>query len=318
MRFTKIPNDGASWDSALCYAIETESSNPSDVVVEIVDAISGELMGVRRLYGITEAEIDIAPYVRRAIGVATLSTATLQLSPSARKVVVRVGDVEAPVRLYYRATIDLSRPHIISSMEHQRVVGCGEVIRYTLYAKREVRVTVSDKSLLSPVRFAALDTFGLPVELAIDTSSYKGDSVPITVEITCDNLEVYTMDYAVMEPSAGGCRLAWYNSDGGIECYTFPRVIRSSIESTLMTQIHGAIPRLRTAAVRYRLISAMERSKEIERILGIVLSPDIFECNGKECRSVKLLSRNIAFDDHGGLRRIELEIEKGWRRELWS
>lgn len=316
MKFVKIPEDGASWDSPLCYTIATELSEPSDVVVEIVDAISGEQMGVRRLYGITEAEIDIAPYVRGAIGVAVLSTATLQLSPVARRVVVRVGDVEAPSRLYYRTKVDVSTPHILSSTEQPRVVACGDAIRLTLFAKSEVRVTVRNLSILSPVAFQALVTCGMPVELAVDTSSYRGGSVSIMVEINCDRSVVFSLDYTVVEPSAGGCRLAWYNTKGGIECYTFPRMVQKSLESQLMTDVVGVAPRLRSVVARYSLLSAMERTEEVKRILDIVLSPDLYECTGKECRSVRLLDRAIAFDDHGGLRRIELNIEKSWRREL--
>ena len=56
MRFISIPQNGSSWRGRLPYCFTTGSSEPSDVVVEIVDATSSELLGTRRLYGVTEAE----------------------------------------------------------------------------------------------------------------------------------------------------------------------------------------------------------------------------------------------------------------------
>lgn len=67
MNFVKLPENGASWAESLCYTIDTESSEPQDLVVEILDRYGGSVIGTKRLYSVTVAEIDIAPYVRSAV-----------------------------------------------------------------------------------------------------------------------------------------------------------------------------------------------------------------------------------------------------------
>ncbi|MBQ8493476.1 MAG: hypothetical protein IJ464_04265 [Alistipes sp.] len=316
MNFVKIPENGASWTGTLCYTIATGLDLPSDVSVEIVDAISGELLGRRRLYSITEAEFDIAPYVRNAVADATPSSETIALSPSARCVVVRAGGVESPRRMFYRAAVDCAKAHMLSSAKQPSVVARGDAIRLTLFARSAVRVTVVNKSVPSPIALSTINTEGMPVEVAISTSSYTGLSDTISVTIVLDNMYTLSYVYNIIEPAPLCRRIAWYNTEGGIECYTFPRSVRESVGAELMANISGHAPRLRGIVARYRLLSAVEMREEVERIVGIVFSPEVFECSDKECSRVKLVDRTIAFDDHGGLRRVELNIEKEWGQRL--
>ena len=65
MKFVSIPNYGASWREALNYSFSTETSEPQDIKVEVVDARSSELLGEMRLYGVTKGVVNIAPYVAR-------------------------------------------------------------------------------------------------------------------------------------------------------------------------------------------------------------------------------------------------------------
>lgn len=316
MKFVKIPENGASWDVALCYTIATGQNLTSDVSVEVVDAASGEILGTRRLYGILEAEIDIAPYVRNAVGEATPSSATISLSPSARRIVVRAGGVESEERVFYRTPLDCSTPHLLSSTNQPSVVERGDVIRLTVFAQSEVRVSVTDRRITTIENFSAISNRGMPVEIAISTTSFKGYNIPIRVKIVCDRQQTYTLDYTVVEPTGTSYRIAWYNPEGGIECYTFPRSVRESLGAELMTEIRGRTPRLRGVVARYRLVSAFEKREEVERIAKVIFSPEVFECSGTECSPLKLADRHIVFDDHGGLRRVELSVEKEWTRGL--
>lgn len=316
MKFVKIPENGASWDVALCYTIATEQNQPSDVCVEVVDAISGEILGTRRLYGIIQAEIDIAPYVRNAVGAATPSSAKIALSPSARCIVVRAEGVDSPERVFYRAPLDCSTPHMLSDTNQPAVVERGDVIRLTAFAQSEVRVSASDRRVTAIENFSAINSRGMPVEIAISTSSFAGDNVPIRVKVVCDRAQTYIFDYTVVEPTSTSYRIAWYNPKGGIECYTFPRSARKSLEAELMTEIRGRAPRLRGVVARYRLVSAFEKREEMERIAMVIISPEVFECRGEECNALKLADRKITFDDHGEMRRMELIVEKEWRGGL--
>lgn len=312
MRFLKIPENGASWNAALCYTMATERGLKDDMVVEVIDAISGEVLGTRRLYGITTAEIDIAPYVRNAIGVATLTTAILELSPSARAIIVRANGVDAEQRIFYRAKLHTTSPHILSSLKQPSVVAHGDVIRITAFATEEVRVSVEDKRIVEAEVVSAIQSKGMPVEIAVQTSLYVGHNVPIRVKVTCDRGYTYTFDCTIVEPTEASYRIAWYNTEGGIECYTFPRGVRESLGAEMAAEIRGRASRLRGVVARYRLVSAFEARDEVERIAGVIFSPEVYECKGVESSVVKLLDREIRYDDHGGLRRVELGVEKEW------
>lgn len=316
MKFVKIPENGASWDVALCYTIATEGRTASDVSIEVIDAISGEILGTRRLYSILEAEIDIAPYVRNAVGEATPSSATISLSPSARCIVVRAGGVESAERVFFRAQLDCSTPHLLSDTNQPTAVERGDVIRLTVFAQSDVRVSVTDRRITAVESISAISTRGMPVEIAISTSSFKGYNVPIRVNVVCDLRQTYTLDYTVVEPSATSYRIAWYNPEGGIECYTFPRSVRESMGAELMTEIRGRTPRLKGVVARYHLVSSFEKREEVERISKVIFSPEVFECREAECSPLKFTDRHIVFDDHGGLRRVELSVEKEWTRGL--
>lgn len=312
MKFVKIPENGASWAEPLCYTINTESTLPKDLVVEIVDDSAGEVIGTKHLYGVTEAEIDIAPYVRRSIS-ATLPAAgsNIAISPSARSITVRVEGVSSAARVFFRAKIDCSVGHMLSSLQQQSVVARGEVIRLTVYGQEIVRAWFIDKRTMSYSPMTAIRTAGLPVEIAVPTNMFTGGSVPISVEVQCDGGEPSVFNYTITEPEASTMRVAWHNADGGVECYTFPAAVRMRYEAELDATVErrATLP----ATMRYRLLSAYESREQMERLIGIVASPEVYECQGDRCEPLKLVSRKIEFDDHGALRRMELIVEKSGR-----
>lgn len=316
MKFVKLPKNGASWDGALSYTIATSDGMTGDAVVEVVDAISGATLGTRRLYGISRAEFDVAPYVRNAIGEATPLSATLSRSPSARKIIVRANGVESEERLFFRATLDTSAPQILSATKQSSVVAHGAKICLTVFAQEEVRLTIVDRRATTSETYSAIATSGMPVDIAVATSFYAGDNIPLTLKIVCDRKQTYTLDYTIVEPTSSSYSIAWYNTQGGIESYTFPRAVRESIGAELMSAVRGRAPRLRGVVARYRLLSAFERQEEVERLVGVIFSPEVFEVGDEGCSRVVLENRTISFDDHGGLRRVELCVKKEWSRGL--
>lgn len=315
MKFVKIPENGASWAEPLCYTINTESTLPKDLVVEIVDESAGEVIGIKHLYGVTEADIDIAPYVRRSIS-ATLPAegSHITISPSARSITVRVEGVSSAARVFFRAKIDCSVGHMLSSFQQQSVVARGEVIRLTVYGQEIVRAWSIDKRTMSYSPVTEIRTAGLPVEIVVQTNMFTGGSVPISVEVQCDGGVPSVFNYTITEPEASTMRVAWHNADGGVECYTFPMAVRMKYEAELsvidaIAQRHAMLP----ATMRYRLLSAYESREQMERLIGIVASPEVYECRGDRCEPLQLVSRKIEFDDHGALRRMELIVEKSGR-----
>lgn len=309
MQFVKIPNNGATWQEPLCYTIDTEGVVEEEVIVEIVDDISGAVIGRKRLYGISTVEVDIAPYLRSVIDATPSATTVLSLSPSARRVSLRIGDVQSESRVFFHGTLDGSTPQLLSSYVQSAEVACGDIIRLTAYSPNEVSITVTDTTGMVAPMSIALRSQGLPVEIAIPTLAYSGERVPIRIDILGDGIRMASLSRIVVAKSAHrGTLVVWYNIMGGIESYTFPTMVRQSIEARVIDNM-----RLKEITICDKLVSGYELSSELQRISGVILSPEVFECNGTECSPLKIVHRRIDYDDHGALRRVELNIESRWR-----
>ena len=70
MKFTSIPEAYSSFNSPLVYEFESEQE-AKDLLVEITDLATNEVIGRKKLYAATAGSIDIAPYLRRR-AIATL------------------------------------------------------------------------------------------------------------------------------------------------------------------------------------------------------------------------------------------------------
>lgn len=97
-----------------------------------------------------------------------------------------------------------------------------------------------------------------------------------------------------------------------MECYNFPKAIREQY----VAEVAGCPQNLTELVAKYRLVSAFEMMAEIERLIKVIFSPEVYECRGEECYPLTLTSRKVDFNDHGLLRQLELNVEKRWRRAL--
>ena len=146
MKFVSLPDNGSSWRGRLLYGFTTEETEPQDVMVEIIDAMSSSRLGAMRLYGVTDAEVDIASYIRPHLSL-TAANAHRRLelisSPSAIAVIVRINGVESETRVFFRFQFDYSAVGPLSSHAMTGEVVFGEAIRLTLFAKSEISVSVT-------------------------------------------------------------------------------------------------------------------------------------------------------------------------------
>ena len=51
----------------------------------------------------------------------------------------------------------------------------------------------------------------------------------------------------------------------------------------------------------------------MDRLLGLFLSPVIYRCVGAVVQQVRLLTDEVAFDEHGRLHKLEFDIEEEWK-----
>lgn len=319
MKFISIPKNGSSWRERLPYSFTTESQEKQDVTLEIVNSTTGVLLGTMRLYGVTEAEVDIAPYIRQHLSLAPLDTSRqvdLQVSPSAISVMVRVGGVASEARVFFRMGFDYSAVGVLSGAPQSQTILSGETIRLTIFSQLRVEATVTVTGGKGPtVRCEGL-TYGMPMELIVPTRLLSG-AERVSVMLRCDGKGVIAYTYNVAPRLSTAQRLVWYNAKGGIESYLFDHAMHLNY-TVSREDDHATGAKSVDGRVRYRLCSGCELQAEMDRITQLMLSPVVYREVGGICREVAVESREVEFDSKGLLHTLKLDLSEAWKGgKLW-
>ena len=318
MEFVSIPEHGSSWREMLEYSFSTGSSQPQDLMVEILDAETVELIGTMRLYGVTEGRVNIAPYIQKRLSLTPPSSDDLVAivpSPSAISVVVRVGGVLSEERIFFRSAIGGDEVSWLGSLPQNQEVERGDVVRLTLCPDQTVRLVVSySGSINERPMDRDVAASGYPMELMIQTAHLKaGDSINVTLKPASGQTQ--SLRYVVLPRRASSRRLVWYNVAGGVEGYTFGHslCLGYSVDVDDVVGCGGEQQRCVDGSVRYRLCSGYESAAMAEHVAELLLSPVVFFEKDGVLRSVVLESREVQFDSKGQLHTLSLGVSEAWR-----
>lgn len=324
MTFTTVPNDYASFRGPLNYAF-TLDGEARDVVVRIFDADTNTVIGRKQLYGITSAEIDIAPYIRQRLQPqlppAIASTMLISL-PMQTSVLVEVEGVASPSRTFIASEIDTSQPFcLLSGQMLSRTMTRDEFDIVSLYFSPEVEAEV------------VVEFFGQEHEMLAFTPSEAGIcSVVVTARRAAEGVQkvrltAYVDDATACEiiytlrpnlPTAR--RLAWLNHYFAPEFYTFPLRKGVLIKATrkCMENMWGREAAALESENELKLISAYEPRAQIEALCGILSSPKVWLAEGNALEQVELLTDRILTAPCAQMGMVEVDIraaEEGVR--LW-
>ena len=314
MIFKTLPQNGASWHSPLLYSLEFDQRE-EQVEVEIYDLLSSSTLGCIKLYNLSSAEIDIAPYIRSYMlnNLLDKHTAVIQHSADACRVVIRAKGLESEPRLLFRSDISTGQIGFLSTIIDQGTVAVGEVIRLTLLATQSINLVVTRPSE-GGIEVYSFKAEGVPCEIALPINvAQEGEN--ILIRATCDGEYVGLCRYRVVGRDESAVRLAWVNSKGGMECYTFPQSVKRSIvvKSEDVEGECGWYRRITGSSVVRRLVMIGATQGEVDRVLDALLSPKVYRCDGWESMAVQLLTDTLNYDDHGRLRRLEFDINEEWK-----
>lgn len=311
MKFLSIPENGASWREKLIYAIDAESDEGVDLKVEIVDTSLGQLASLN-IYNVTSAEVDIAPYLRASVDEApTDGTEGLAWSTAALSIVVRVGGVESPQRVYYRAKLDCSVPCVLSNISALQSVSLDETIRMTIFSPKSVEVRVTLTQMAPANRTYRLLTGGRPIEFTLplaNMSTFRR----LKITVVCDSVQQAVYEYVITPRDSSARQLLWYNANGGVESYTFPKSVRLSYSADVVETAEGK-GRLRRGCVVRRLCSAFEPTEQMERIVQMIFSPSVYLATERGCVLQRDIQRKVEFSPQGTLNQLKVDVVEEWR-----
>ena len=295
MEFVSIPEQGSSWREMLEYSFSTGSSQPQDLMVEILDAETVELIGTMRLYGVTEGRVNIAPYIQNR----------LSLTPG----------VLSEERIFFRSAIGGDEVSWLGSLPQNQEVERGDVVRLTLCPDQTVRLVVSySGSINERPMDRDVAASGYPMELMIQTAHLKaGDSINVILKPASGQTQ--SLRYVVLPRRASSRRLVWYNVAGGVEGYTFGHslCLGYSVDVDDVVGCGGEQQRCVDGSVRSRLCSGYESAAMAEHVAELLLSPVVFFEKDGVLRSVVLESREVQFDSKGQLHTLSLVVSEAWR-----
>lgn len=315
MQFLSIPEDGQTWQEPLVYRFATGGDEPQDVKVEIYDNETYTLLATKMLYGVTEAEIDIAPYLRAMYdeAISVPPKTAIQLSPMTRYIGVGIGGIMSPQLRLSASAINLKVPSILSSTPSVQDIEYGDMILFSFYTPQTAKVVVTTYTTITSRRHEYTYSGGfLPLDMVIHTASLASTTVAISVDIYSGTQLFRTLRFNIVPATNHTQRLYWRNRTGGIESYSFPSMLRLATEATIdgFQTIGGYVSRLNHSTVRHRLCSAYEPEEELERIAGIIHSPYAYKSVGGRLERVDLDTRTIEYGSHGELRQVVVEISQ--------
>lgn len=288
MKFLSTPNSGASWRDPLIYVIDLEGDSSEVAHVEIVDTGSNSQIASFNLYGVTSAEIDIAPYIRKYVTKESVSnTKGVSISKAAVKSAVVVNGVSSASAVFYAASLENTRPGVLSTTPDNPRISLGESIHITLYGLSNVNISIQHIATKSHIRTYSIATNGLPVEFAYPLNAADNGLTAINVDIVIDGRRVDIWSYKYVSRENPSQQVVWYNSRGGVESYTFPKVERSCYEAILKGD--NVVGRSTT----WQLTSAYESPEEIARVEEMLFADNIYVSNNGAYQRVELLTRKL-------------------------
>ena len=299
----------------MLYEVEFDQQM-EQVAVEIYDQLSLKTFGVVMLYNVESATIDIAPYIRSAmaqIDILAQGSDVIQRSQDACRVLLIIDGERSDQRLFWRSDIRGVSQKFFSASVPNDTIAAGETIRFSVFATDTVEVIVNRELASTTSRYGAR-TLGVPSDVALKIKDVvEGEKIMVSVKLNSQQTTVYT--YRVVKRDSSAVRLAWVNSSGGLEAYTFAQSIRRRVvvKAEDIEAESGWYRRIASARVVRGVIMAGAMQSEVDRVLDMLLSPKVYRCDETESMAVQLLTDTILYDDHGRLRRLEFDIEEEWK-----
>ena len=315
MKFTSLPKNGSSWYDQLLYGIDTELSEPTDVEISI-QSISGNVeYGTMRLYGVTTAMFNIAPYLLNSSNIKPYISkiGILNVSRPSLEVKVVANGVESEPRILSRTPFEEGVTRDFSLIDSVQQISLGEHIILTLYTPTS---SLIDCTITTPddiIKYKSTQRSNNKImDVVIPTASFNKNATMLDIELSTDSTPIKSLRYIIVKRDESARRLLWFNSIGGLECYTFPKSRIRSIEASISQTSCGNNEhnRLHKALKIRELCSAIESEKECERLSEIVCSPYVYMIDGCDLIPVTIHEHKLTFDTQHLTRQLIVAIEE--------
>lgn len=312
MEIKQIPPNYASLRSPLIYTFSDAEARTFDV--QIIDVGSDEVVGVKRLTGITQGSVDVAPFLRRNLFFFPKTGSTGFVSAGGRTVLgtIEIDNARAQTRTFVSASEAVVPPALLTTSPPLRTIGRGECEELTICTATPCVVHVTaykgaeSKQTLHTAPYAGFTLFWL------NTADFPNADV-----IRLDINDIGQINYYLTGLSTGR-RLAWRSSVGSVEHYTFPveKEVVDKVEKKEVFTQQGPRPMTIRSERRTTLLSAYEPEKMLKALSEILTSPAVWSVENGIYIPVIVDSAASGFRHHGTLRNMEIQIRHQPKTQL--
>ena len=303
MKIEYSPNDYTPVEEGLCFGFSTESEEPTDVEVEVVNADTEEVVAVKLLRQVVSGEVNIAPYVER------FSERAPQL----------VGEVESESVAVSPIRCGFSAPALLTTMPPRRKIfcdGCDELL-FAVQDNTDVEVIITPN--VGAVKSLSYKAASGVVRLLLTPSEFGQDAKRIYVQIKLNAQELCCVEYEVLQRRGRSLCVAWESECGSVERYIFPMTY--ALRNEVTKQRVGDGNNLNAVAItRSKIVRAMsnyEPRNVVAALSEIIASPKVwFEYDGR-WHKVDVVTSEECYNLFGEPDFVELDLRVESRRVVF-
>lgn len=312
MKFITQPENLSPVDAGLLYSFDTESDEPRDVQVEIIEYDSYETVGRQMLCGVTTGSFDIAPYVRPFIDRRpTMERGTALIDAECRQFVVEIDGVSSRVLTVTGNRIEVVDGSWLSTMTEHRRICYGERDEIRIFCRPYTALDVSVVADNGMMMNNQMEPENGAAVLRIDTCDFPEESRTLEVRIVCNGRYARSVYYSFTKRYPDDMRLAWISSVGSVERYTFP-IVRSIARNTVRSTVADADGSRRTVGCEseqcIRIVSDYERRGIVEALADIAMSPKVWIEGALNLIEVEVLTSASTLYEYGRPCCIDIDL----------
>lgn len=319
MKINKLSKNFTPIHKGILFGIDSESEVPTNLLVEIIDMSTGEVIATQLLHNTVSATVNIAPYVARMNEYAPSQhqQTTIKSAPTA-SYKIRIGNIESEdvVISVNRCEIG-DTPAIVTSFPDSRQIAHDENDELLIVASKGKRLLVDMVANRGETIHLEHLATSEAVILAISPNDFDTEVDSFDVTIHSEGVQLGTMHYTVTSPVKTATRLAWISDNGAIEQFTFPLThgAKRSADRQILATSNGVMASQCLTKQLISVGSRYEPQATIEAIAQIASSPKVWLKQGGHWQLVEIITPHLEYNLFGKPNRLCLDICL-WQKEV--
>ena len=319
MKINKLSDNFTPLHEGIFFGIDTEEESATDLVVEILERSTGEVVATQMLRKVVSAKVNIAPYVNRFAEYRPTShhqTAFSEAPAAAYK--IRIGDTESEeVIVSINRTKIGTAPALVTSLPQARRIARGENEEVIILSNKGDLICVEMEADNGEILYFEQIATSEASILSISPDEFDEEVKAFDVTLYCEGITLNTLRYTIALPTQNATRLAWISESGAIERYTFPQLSKATLSTrkqSFMTSEGLCTAHCRTKQT-ISLSSRFEACATIEALAQIASSPKVWMEQDNHFNLVEVTTSEISYNLFGEPSHINFNLCL-WQKEV--